>query len=1051
MTVRYSLASILLVLFGPTQVPAQQLTGVPPSRYNHFTKGVNLEFWFQCMQGGIPCSSTNTAYLPITASDIQTITSVGLDYVRLSVDPRWLLPDAFGPVLPNVELTSLDSAIDSLISANLGVDLVMMDDGSFANLMVTSPARVQQLVTLWQTLAQRYGNRNPDLLMFEILNEPPSSFSPSFWDGIERQVILAIRSAAPQHTIIATSANWSDANTLISVTPILPDPNVIYVFHEYSPNIVTHQCRGPLAAVKSIPYPPYLGNLPSVLAGITDSNIKAEVTTEFNENWYSGRYQRLMQIIAAWARTNQVRVMMNEMGIFRPSGEGDLQPGCRNPTDADRGRYLGDVRMAAEANGIGWNLYDYGESAWGLLLPNSRQPDPVILGALGLGPSNLPAIAPPPFFFSGAEPVQYGPALRSIGNTESSIVVDVNGDGLPDLVVASLNPVTTTNPIEFFLNDGSGGLINTPTLADLSVVTKWVDVIAAGRFDGSGRPGLFFADEGPHDGTGGQNLLLLPSSNGSYRNATPTGVPQQIASTYSADAADIDGDGFDDLVLFNGPPVNGSFSNRLPLQILHNDGTGNFTISKTALPSSITDISSGGNLYMNGKFITGRIKGAADLLVLGTSGSKARLLFNDGAGHFQPGPLLPPTGPNSPAGGQCVIVDDLNGDGYPDLIIAFVTYPSQSYLQVLINNGDFTFRDETALMITQVDPSFGIIRGMYMAKTNGGKNRLLMVTALGQSPILKLDDGNGVFRDVGTPYSGGATDGSWNGVLALLNSDGYADVVFGPANPNSSAVKVMWGLKNVQALGATPPSTTTTPSVSRLLNAASYAPLTSPGTWTAVFGSNFLPAGTPARTWMPSEIVNGHLPMQLDNVSVLINGTPAYVYYISPSQIDVQTPDGAARGYVPVEVDTLQGKTSSTVNISDLSPALFTVGTLNGSQLVAAVALDGTYIADPTVVRGSRGARPGETIEIYGTGFGPTTPPSPAGMLLNPAPLSNAAAVTIGSTSITPEFSGIVGPGLYQLNIQIPAGLTNGDYLMQVRVAGMQTQPNVVIPVRGAQ
>lgn len=70
-------------------------------------------------------------------------------------------------------------------------------------------------------------------------------------------------------------------------------------------------------------------------------------------------------------------------------------------------------------------------------------------------------------------------------------------------------------------------------------------------------------------------------------------------------------------------------------------------------------------------------------------------------------------------------------------------------------------------------------------------------------------------------------------------------------------------------------------------------------------------------------------------------------------------------------------------------------------------------------------------------------------MLLNPAPVSNAATVMIGSTSITPEFSGIVGPGLYQLNIQIPASLTAGDYSILVRVAGMQTQPNVIIPVGG--
>jgi hypothetical protein len=122
-----NLTVALFFLLSASQLFSQQLPAVPPSRYNHFTKGVNLAFWFQCAQGGVPCSATNPAYLPITLSDVQTIVNVGLNYVRLPVDPRWLLPDAFGPAPPSVELTNLDNAIDSLIAANLGVDLVMMD------------------------------------------------------------------------------------------------------------------------------------------------------------------------------------------------------------------------------------------------------------------------------------------------------------------------------------------------------------------------------------------------------------------------------------------------------------------------------------------------------------------------------------------------------------------------------------------------------------------------------------------------------------------------------------------------------------------------------------------------------------------------------------------------------------------------------------------------------------------------------------------------------------------------------------------------------------
>jgi hypothetical protein len=177
MSVNSSIATIVLILLGAIQVPAQQLAGVPASRYNHFTKGVNLNMWFECMDGeGVACSSTNLPYVPIAVSDMANIASLGFNSVRLCVDPLWLLPDALGPAPPSVELVNLDNAIDNLISANLGVDLVMMNEGYFANLMLTSPARVQQLVNLWQTLAQRYANRNPDMLMFEIMNEPMDGF-----------------------------------------------------------------------------------------------------------------------------------------------------------------------------------------------------------------------------------------------------------------------------------------------------------------------------------------------------------------------------------------------------------------------------------------------------------------------------------------------------------------------------------------------------------------------------------------------------------------------------------------------------------------------------------------------------------------------------------------------------------------------------------------------------------------------------------------------------------------------------------------------------------
>jgi uncharacterized protein (TIGR03437 family) len=56
------------------------------------------------------------------------------------------------------------------------------------------------------------------------------------------------------------------------------------------------------------------------------------------------------------------------------------------------------------------------------------------------------------------------------------------------------------------------------------------------------------------------------------------------------------------------------------------------------------------------------------------------------------------------------------------------------------------------------------------------------------------------------------------------------------------------------------------------------------------------------RAWMGSDFVNGQMPTQLGRVSVAVNGKPAYVYYISPAQLNILTPPDALTGPVNVVV-----------------------------------------------------------------------------------------------------------------------------------------------------
>jgi uncharacterized protein (TIGR03437 family) len=197
------------------------------------------------------------------------------------------------------------------------------------------------------------------------------------------------------------------------------------------------------------------------------------------------------------------------------------------------------------------------------------------------------------------------------------------------------------------------------------------------------------------------------------------------------------------------------------------------------------------------------------------------------------------------------------------------------------------------------------------------------------------------------------------------------------------------------------------------------------------------------------------LPTQLDGVSVTVNGNPAYVYYISATQFNVLTPDDSTLGSVPVQVSTSQGA-SNIVNATEsaFSAGLFTFST-EARTYAAAVRADGTYLGPATP------AKPGDIILLFGTGFGPTMPPSAGGQLVNPAAVSKSVTVLIGGFRATVQSATLISPGLYQVNLVVPNVLSGdsnahdyavfvaiGDYPAAVPIIGATSQPNVFLTVQ---
>ena len=234
--------------------------------------------------------------------------------------------------------------------------------------------------------------------------------------------------------------------------------------------------------------------------------------------------------------------------------------------------------------------------------------------------------------------------------------------------------------------------------------------------------------------------------------------------------------------------------------------------------------------------------------------------------------------------------------------------------------------------------------------------------------------------------------------------------------------------------------------ITSVVNDASFLPGISQGAWTTIFGTSL--SGT-TRIWAGADFNGDNLPTQLDQVSVTIDGKPAYIYYISPTQLNVLSPADAALGPVPVQV-TYAGKASNTLNATQtaFAPALFMFDPL-GRKYVAAERSDYQFLGPADLYPGlTVPAKAGDVILLFGTGFGPTDPTTDFGKTFTGAPpTANPVTATIGGVPATVQFAGLRYPGEYQFNILVPT-VPSGDNLVVLKVGGVSTQPAAYLAVQ---
>jgi uncharacterized protein (TIGR03437 family) len=177
-----------------------------------------------------------------------------------------------------------------------------------------------------------------------------------------------------------------------------------------------------------------------------------------------------------------------------------------------------------------------------------------------------------------------------------------------------------------------------------------------------------------------------------------------------------------------------------------------------------------------------------------------------------------------------------------------------------------------------------------------------------------------------------------------------------------------------------------------------------PGSLATLFGTN-LTLGTSASAGLP-------LPTTLAGTTVTLNDQAVPLLLVTPGQINVQLPFTLTPGPAILRVNNGAGTSAPiVVQIDAAAPGLFRISNAAGGAVDA-----------------SNPARAGDVIVLYGTGLGAVTPPATAGTA---APLANATAsirVNVSGTDVTPFFAGLAPgtAGVYQINVQLPAGLAPG-------------------------
>jgi adhesin/invasin len=225
-----------------------------------------------------------------------------------------------------------------------------------------------------------------------------------------------------------------------------------------------------------------------------------------------------------------------------------------------------------------------------------------------------------------------------------------------------------------------------------------------------------------------------------------------------------------------------------------------------------------------------------------------------------------------------------------------------------------------------------------------------------------------------------------------------------------------------------------------VLNSASFinTGTLAPGALISLFGSGLATVPNSGKTPLPTDLAG---------TEVTLGGQLLPLLYASDEQVNAQVPYGLSVNTL-LQLQVKRGASLSvpqSLTVAQAQPAIFTADESGEGQ--GAIVNVRNLLVDSTAP-----ATAGDTVVIYCTGLGAVTPPVSAGVPAPASPLSQATgvSVTIGGVAANASFAGLSPgfAGLYQVNVVVPTGVTQGSQVPVVLSVAGQTSPPVTMAVK---